>query len=76
MFLVFGFGPQAQVLLNKLVPTGVGYRNEHIDNKCGFPSQNSAVRSKRNPAYSRRKVGLGTWQRIFLLKWMSQEAEQ
>jgi thiamine phosphate synthase YjbQ (UPF0047 family) len=43
----------------------VGYRHEHIDDKCGFPSQSSAVRSKRNPAYSRRKVELGTWQRIF-----------
>lgn len=53
-------------LLKKLVPTGVGYRHDHIDNNADSHLRAILLGTSESLPVLEGKLELGTWQRIFL----------
>lgn len=52
-------------LLNKLVPTGAGYRHDRIDNNADSHLRALLLGASEALPVSEGKLELGTWQRIF-----------
>lgn len=52
-------------LLNKLVPTGAGYRHDRIDNNADSHLRAVLLGASEALPVSEGKLELGTWQRIF-----------
>jgi len=52
-------------LLNKLVPTGAGYRHDRIDNNADSHLRAVLLGASEALPISEGKLELGTWQRIF-----------
>jgi secondary thiamine-phosphate synthase enzyme len=52
-------------LLNKLVPTGAGYRHDRIDDNADSHLRALLLGASEALPVSEGKLGLGTWQRVF-----------
>lgn len=52
-------------LLNKLVPSGAGYRHDHIDDNADSHLRAVLLGTSETLPVSEGRLKLGTWQRIF-----------
>ncbi|MCO5383372.1 MAG: secondary thiamine-phosphate synthase enzyme YjbQ [Methanosarcina barkeri] len=63
-------------LLMKIVPTNAGYMHDRIDNNADSHLRAVLLGASEALPISEGKLELGTWQRIFLRKWMDRESGQ
>ncbi|KAF5051939.1 hypothetical protein DSECCO2_413860 [anaerobic digester metagenome] len=63
-------------MLERLVPQGAGYRHDRIDNNADSHLKAILLGSSEALPIVKGELELGTWQSIFLPKWMGPGTEQ